>query len=315
MLTVGDLSSMFGEGYMGYFDGGGGSVNPYPMIIPEGEVAVIMYVGNSIAIGNFEGPYDYVTEIIINGVSYEIIGGYSDTVDNPFVIGNSYDICINYITCPPNCDFGLLYNFFAVNTGKLAPTGWHVPTDAEWTTLSTYLGGEEVAGGKLKSICDWIAPNVGATNESGFTGLPGGFRSNVGSFYSIDLDGFWWSSTEYSASFVWGRNLSYYDAIVYRNYHGKGCGFSVRCVRDTSDGWTPSEQMQDYDGNLYDTIQIGTQIWTVQNLKTIHYNDGEAIPNVEDGTTWAALTTGALCAYNNDWETYVCVDKPTTTPN
>src|SRR5690606_28154496 len=115
------LSSMFGEGYMGYFDGGGGSVNPYPMIIPEGEVAVIMYVGDSIAIGNYEGTFDYVTEIIINGVSYEIIGGFSGIVDNPFVIGNSYDICINYITCPPNCDYGLLYNWYAVNTGKLAP--------------------------------------------------------------------------------------------------------------------------------------------------------------------------------------------------
>ena len=71
--------------------------------------------------------------------------------------------------------------------------------------------------------------------------------------------------------------------------------------------------MQDYDGNQYDTIQIGTQIWTIQNLKTTHYNDGVAIPNVEGNTAWAALTTGALCAFNNEWETYVCVPEPTTT--
>ena len=71
--------------------------------------------------------------------------------------------------------------------------------------------------------------------------------------------------------------------------------------------------MLDIDGNQYDTIQIGTQIWTIQNLKTTHYNDGESIPNVENYIAWNNLTTGACCAYNNDWETYACVPEPTTT--
>ena len=84
----------------------------------------------------------------------------------------------------------------------------------------------------------------------------------------------------------------------------------MRCVRDTYEGWENDVPVVDYDGNEYDVVEIGTQLWLVQNLKTTHYNDGEAIPNVEDGTTWAALTTGALCAYNNDWETYTCVTKP-----
>lgn len=233
-------------------------------------------------------------------------------------------------TCDPSkCDYGLLYNWYTVNTGKLAPTGWHVPSDSEWTTLTTWLtdngygyegSGDDIAK-SMASQCNWSSSEIlgtpgndpGTNNSSGFSGLPGGFRSNVGSFYGIGSDGFWWSSTEYSASFVWGRNLSYYDAIVYRNYHGKGCGFSVRCLRDTYEGWENDVPVVDYDGNEYDVVEIGTQLWLVQNLKVTHYNDGEAIPNVEDGTTWAALTTGALCAYNNDWDTYACVDEPTTT--
>ena len=93
----------------------------------------------------------------------------------------------------------------------------------------------------------------------------------------------------------------------------KDSGFSVRCLRDTYEGWENDVPVVDYDGNEYDVVEIGTQLWLVQNLKVTHYNDGEAIPNVEDGTTWAELTTGALCAYNNDWETYVCVPEPTTT--
>jgi uncharacterized protein (TIGR02145 family) len=74
--------------------------------------------------------------------------------------------------------FGALYNWYAVNTGKLAPKGWHVPSNAEWTTLTTYLGGDSVAGGKLKEagLANWITPNVGATNETGFSALPGGLR-------------------------------------------------------------------------------------------------------------------------------------------
>ena len=219
-------------------------------------------------------------------------------------------------TCDPyKCNYGLLYNFFAVDTGKLAPTGWHVPTDDEWTTLTTYLGGESVAGGKMKTTgtCDWFYPNEGATNEIEFSGLPGGYRHSIDGFVAIGARGSWWSSVEYSTDLAWYRRMGYYYTYVYRYNHTKVNGFSVRCLRDSSEGWYPSEQMQDYDGNVYDTIQIGTQIWTVQNLKTTHYNDGASIPNVEDNITWSGMTIGALCAYNNNWETYVCIDKPTTT--
>ena len=131
--------------------------------------------------------------------------------------------------------YGKLYNWFAVNDPRgLAPQGWHIPSDAEWTTLATTLGGELVAGGKMKEAgtLNWIAPNTGADNSSGFAGLPGGFRSNDGSFFNVGNVGYWWSATESSAPNAWSRNLTYLDGNVFRVGTIKLRGFSVRCLRD-----------------------------------------------------------------------------------
>jgi uncharacterized protein (TIGR02145 family) len=135
--------------------------------------------------------------------------------------------------------YGGLYNWYAVNTGKLAPTGWHVPTDAEWTILTTYLGGGPVAGGKMKStgtIEDgtglWNSPNTGATNESGFTAVPAGHRSGEGTFHHIGTDGIWWSSSEYNTMFELTRVMLNGHSNVYTNFFYGTYGFSVRCVRD-----------------------------------------------------------------------------------
>ena len=130
--------------------------------------------------------------------------------------------------------YGALYNWYTVNTGKLCPTGWHVPTDAEWTTLTTGLGGESIAGGKLKEpgITHWKYSNPGATNESGFTALPGGQRFYTDSFSLFGIYGFWWSSTEYNAGSAWVFRLYNNNSILYRNYQGEKNGFSVRCLKD-----------------------------------------------------------------------------------
>jgi uncharacterized protein (TIGR02145 family) len=130
--------------------------------------------------------------------------------------------------------YGALYNWYTVNTKKLCPTGWHVPSDAEWTTLTTNLGGESVAGGKLKETgtTHWQSPNMGATNETGFTALPGGYRNNYGPYNDIGYYGYWWSATEANATYAWYRHLSYANSYVYRNYFNKHYGFSVRCLRD-----------------------------------------------------------------------------------
>ena len=131
--------------------------------------------------------------------------------------------------------YGAIYNWYTVNTGKLCPSGWHVPTDAEWTTLTTWLGGESVAGGKLKETGTnhWVSPNTGATNTSGFTALPGGGRSNSGSFDFIGIYGYWWSSTENDISSAWCRNLYYSFNSVFRySFFYKPFGFHVRCLKD-----------------------------------------------------------------------------------
>jgi uncharacterized protein (TIGR02145 family) len=130
--------------------------------------------------------------------------------------------------------YGALYNWDAVNTNKLCPSGWHVPTDAEWASLTTYLKGDSVAGGNLKEtgITHWKNPNTGATNESGFTALPAGYRDYDGTFGGVGDGGFWWSSTDYTASNGSSRDMTYDGSSVHRSYGDKQDGFSIRCLKD-----------------------------------------------------------------------------------
>jgi uncharacterized protein (TIGR02145 family) len=121
----------------------------------------------------------------------------------------------------------------------ICPTGWHISTDGEWTTLSTFLGVTSVAGAKMKSTGTieagtglWYSPNTGATNESGFTAVPAGSRYNNGSFGNIGNHGAWWSSSENSAYSAWNRYLFYNYSSGYRYDNYKSNGFSVRCLRD-----------------------------------------------------------------------------------
>ena len=128
--------------------------------------------------------------------------------------------------------YGVLYNW--PSSLDVCPDDWHLPADAEWTVLTTYLGGEGVAGGKMKETgtSHWNSPNIGATNSSGFTGLPGGYRLTSGPFSSVGDYGYFWSSTENSPTNAWYRDLSYGSDFANSYNFTKGYGFSVRCVRD-----------------------------------------------------------------------------------
>ena len=135
--------------------------------------------------------------------------------------------------------YGKLYNHYAVTDSRgLCPTGWHVPSDGEWTTLENHLGGSSVAGGALKSTAmhptpgGWNPPNTGATNSSGFTALPGGLRNSVGGFFDLAGVGVWWSSSVLSGSNAWDRLLYSYYSSIYRLYNLRSSGFSVRCLKD-----------------------------------------------------------------------------------
>jgi uncharacterized protein (TIGR02145 family) len=131
--------------------------------------------------------------------------------------------------------YGALYNWYAVNTNKLCPSGWHIPGYAEWTTMIKKLkGGERIAGGELKETgtTHWRSPNKRATNSSGFTALPGGFRDSKGKFHDIGIYGGWWSNTETSAAKAYYRGLLYDYGTAGSGESLKANGFSVRCLRD-----------------------------------------------------------------------------------
>jgi uncharacterized protein (TIGR02145 family) len=129
--------------------------------------------------------------------------------------------------------YGKLYNWYAVNDSRgLAPKGYHIPSNAEWTILTDMLGGEEIAGKKMKSITGWTGSGNG-DNSSGFTGLPGGYCDYVGNFLMFTEDGSWWSSSEGDASNAWGWSLDgNNESGVYRIFGSKFIGFSVRCLKD-----------------------------------------------------------------------------------
>jgi len=142
--------------------------------------------------------------------------------------------------------YGALYKITLATSGLLCPDGWHIPTNSEWDDLTTYLGGDLVAGGKLKdsSTIYWKSPNVGATDESSFTALPGGYRDGDGTFSGIGDSGFWFSSSIYHSSSVmqeshnsllrWGYRLGFdNDEFIVDTYNTiNSPGFSVRCIKD-----------------------------------------------------------------------------------
>jgi uncharacterized protein (TIGR02145 family) len=131
--------------------------------------------------------------------------------------------------------YGALYNWHAVNdTRKLCPAGWHVPSDAEWTTLTQHLGGVGVAGGKLKSTTGWTSPNEGATDEVGFSALPGGLRESYGVWTMVGYYGWWWSSSDVpdQVGYAWERYMGNSSVDVTASPGGKSCGLSIRCLKD-----------------------------------------------------------------------------------
>ncbi|MDP4261870.1 MAG: fibrobacter succinogenes major paralogous domain-containing protein [Bacteroidota bacterium] len=132
--------------------------------------------------------------------------------------------------------YGELYNWYAIHDPRnIAPAGWHIPSDAEWTTLLNSWGGASAAGGKLKEAgtTHWYSPNGGATNESGFTGLPAGDRHSLnGGFENVTKSALWWSATEYDNGQAWYYALNNMNGAAYRSQFSKKIGFSVRCVKD-----------------------------------------------------------------------------------
>lgn len=146
--------------------------------------------------------------------------------------------------------YGALYNWHTVNTGNLCPTGWHVPTNDEWTTLTNFLGGLSVAGGKLKEVgtVHWNSPNEGATDEAGFTALPGGLRFNYNAkFNYIGSYAYFWSADPSYIYTAWMRNINRGQSKVDSSFASKGDGYSVRCLKDITTGIEESSSKKEMD--------------------------------------------------------------------
>lgn len=198
--------------------------------------------------------------------------------------------------------YGYLYNWFAVNDSRnICADGWHIPTKTEIETLTTYLGGALIAGGKLKETGTmyWESPNIGATNEVGFNAR-GGSSRYLGAFETLKWTNYIWTST------ISGSNACYLlltytgqEANVYDDPHISG--YSIRPIKNSTT--LTHGQTGTYignDGKIYRTICIGTQEWLADNLAETKYRNGDNIPTITDNSEWAALITGAKCAFNND---------------
>lgn len=301
----------------------------------------------------------------------------------------------NNSTANPS-NYGRLYNYFVVSDSrKVCPVGWHIPSQTEWNTLITYLGGSAVAGGKLKEagITNWLTPNTGASNSSNFNAIPSGKRGSDGLFTVSGENVFFWTSTLSTSTRGFYKNIDYNSEAIVEGNHSFRNGLSIRCIKDvasapgvttsavsnissttavsggnvTSDGGvavtergvcystTPNpttsntkfisgngtgsfvsnltglspnttynlrayainsmgtsygnnisfitsqnslSPVSDIDGNLYDTITIGTQVWMTSNLKTTRYRNGNLIDESSD--PWETTISGATANYNND---------------
>lgn len=155
---------------------------------------------------------------------------WKTTTTGAYTIYDAYNI---FTFATNNATYGKLYNWYAVNTGKLAPKGWHVPTDAEWTTLTTFLGGANLAGDKMKANTLWT-PYAGITNtnSSYFNGLPGGYRKYTGTFLRVSEQGYFWSSDEFDAMNSTDYILKYSLSDASKDNDRKNSGCSVRCIKD-----------------------------------------------------------------------------------
>jgi uncharacterized protein (TIGR02145 family) len=210
--------------------------------------------GNEVIFSTQGGTIGTVTDIEGNVYHTIIIGTqvwmvenlrttkYNDGTDIPLVTDSA---AWSTLTTPGYCwynndlatyksDYGALYNWYTIYTGNLCPTGWHVPTIGDWKILSDYLIGDSITGAKLKEIdtTHWNFPNTGATNESGFTALPGGGRNFNGSFDLIGKYGYWWTNSQYIHNDIYYQFISYVGSNLNQGTNSKNLGFSVRCVKD-----------------------------------------------------------------------------------
>jgi uncharacterized protein (TIGR02145 family) len=220
--------------------------------------------------------------------------------------------------------YGKLYNWYAINDPRgLAPEGWHIPSDMEWTKLTTSLGGKIQASAKMKSPKGWSQGGNG-NNETGFSALPGGTRAINEAFSFAGDYGYWWTSTTFDDYSAWNRFLAYNNNYIGRSTGWKQFGNSVRCVKDANEnslaisGGQPVKENENETSSLTPdfanqktivreavkpSMTIGNKIWMTQNLNVDKFQNGDPIPAAKTNSDWQKalqLKQPAWCYYNND---------------
>jgi uncharacterized protein (TIGR02145 family) len=215
--------------------------------------------------------------------------------------------------------YGYLYNERIVDEVNFVPVGWRVPTyfdlnsnTGDWQILRSYLTSQGYGSnfaGVLKSIRtvptpapSWLSPNAGAVDIYGFNCLPSGSRTSTGSFLGLTIDGSLLMSgySSSSSTKVYGAmSFSYNTGTWQSGAHTtiSNSGYSVRFVKIDQSTWNPGDTLIDNDGNVYETVKIGNQVWTKSNWKSTKYIDGTTIPLLQENSAWIAATTGAMSYY------------------
>ncbi len=196
--------------------------------------------------------------------------------------------------------YGYLYNWYAVNDSRgLAPAGWRVATKSDWDTLISYLGEGTACDALRDNSGDYWYDDTTATNSTGFTGLPGGLRNAGGGFDLKGYYGLFWTSSQYDGTLSFMYRLTDQGWVEYTG-EVLGIGVSVRMVKIDPSTWEDGDLVLDEDGHAYNTVRIGTQVWTVQNWASTKYSNGDSITEVTDDTDWGNASYGAYCSYDLD---------------
>jgi len=201
--------------------------------------------------------------------------------------------------------YGAIYNGYVVESGRICPIGWMVPTNKDWDELQNAFG--NYAGNQLKEQGDqhWKNNSKSATNETGFSALGSGYRNSIGLFQFINETGVWWTNTIVRETYLATRTMYGSNASVTKGEFTKTSGNTIRCIKVGSDQTVKevepqSKTVSDIEGNVYKTVTIGNQVWMAENLRTTKYNNGNSIPVVVDNLKWKNMTSGGLCWYDND---------------
>jgi uncharacterized protein (TIGR02145 family) len=251
------------------------SNDPGSMTDPDGNVYQTVKIGNQVWIAS-----NYKSTKYNNGITIPEI------IDNTEWLSDTRGALCYY----DNSSQDTQINIFS-------PTGWHVPSSAEWNTLVTYLGGDMIAGNALKEsgISHW-AMDTGADNSSGFTSLPAGYRYYTGEWFGVaTLMAAYHSSEDYQLYNSYGLAIYGWDSTTSQMYNAddlKKYAMSVRLIKDDSND---PGYLVDPSGNVYNTVKIGDQVWITSDYRSIRYTDYSPIPFVADATAWSQDTSGAYC--------------------